>query len=140
MLALSKIKERRDVATISLQDEQNIVSSILIEQGLMQEGEETVIHDRVAFNKSLAVGEARHIQETQKLHEQLGKIDLVMQELAGLKTQIGKAPAQMSSTMQPTKPVKRDVSPVRKSAEELKKDREQRFTSPSRADIGRNQR
>ena len=78
MLALSKIAERRDIKTINLKDELNVVSSILTEQGLMNEGDKTVIHHRVAFNESYAIGEARHAAETQKLQDQLGKIDQVM--------------------------------------------------------------
>ena len=44
-----------------------MVSGILAEQGLMQEDERTLVHDRVAFGESYALGDQRQAAESKHI-------------------------------------------------------------------------
>ena len=49
MKALEALEEgRRDVQVIDEKDERSVVSGILKEQGLMQDGQSTIVYDKVA--------------------------------------------------------------------------------------------
>ena len=49
---LEKVRERRDIDRAGLDDIKNVVRNVLTEQGLMEEGAQTVIHDKVAFGEA----------------------------------------------------------------------------------------
>ena len=50
---------RKDVNSVTIKDQRHVVSGILAEQGLMEEDERTLVHDRVAFGESYALGDQR---------------------------------------------------------------------------------
>jgi hypothetical protein len=46
---LELLQKRKDVRLVSEQEDKNVVSSILQEQGILQEGESTIIYEKVAY-------------------------------------------------------------------------------------------
>jgi hypothetical protein len=46
---LELLQKRKDVRLVSEQEDKNVVSSILQEQGILQKGESTIIYEKVAY-------------------------------------------------------------------------------------------
>lgn len=70
--------QRKDISAADEEDARNVVPGILQEQGLMKEGQSTIVYDKVAH---LGRGERRQESkevENGELREQLKKVDMVL--------------------------------------------------------------
>lgn len=79
------LPHRKDVRLLDENDERRVVADILKEQGVLKEGDETLVYDRVAHR-------SMRDKENQQYNgqERSDKIDLIFEELMALKASMSK--------------------------------------------------
>ena len=81
-------EQRKDIQAIDENDDRTVVPAILKEQGLMEEGQSTIVYDRVAHLGQTSQARKESLVENEEVKAQLKKMDLVLSELKQLKEQV----------------------------------------------------
>jgi hypothetical protein len=81
--ANAALLRRKDIRLVDPDDERRAVKDILTEQGLLKEGQETIVYDKVAY------GHLRDKENSANNHQkQVDKMDQIFEELKALKEQL----------------------------------------------------
>ena len=116
---------RKDSRLLDANDERRVVHDVLKEQGLLKEGQGTVVYDKVAHRDQVDKENQAYNQQNQEV----GHLEAIMGELKSMKEQIANIQAVRVQVAEP-KPVEVERKP--RSPRQRSSSSQQKYQSPAR--------